>query len=469
MQLTEKKLALLKVFGCFLLGLLIWMLPQPSGLPESAWRLLAIFIATIVCIILKPFSMGVVTILAMTIALLTRTISWSDACNGFGNDIVWLIVFVFFIAKAFVSTGLGNRIAYWIMAKTGKNSLGLGYGLVATNFIMSPCIPSVAARAGGVIFPMIKSLANIFSKESHDPRMGAYLTHCAYQSMAITSAMFLTAMAGNPLIALLSTENGVPLSWADWAIAGIVPGLVSLLVLPYFVFRFWPPMIRETPHIKEMAREKLRTMGPMTLHEKMVSATMVLLIALWIFGRFIGIKETVAAMTGLSILLLTGILRWKDILDEQSAWDTLIWFASLMTLACQLNKSGFSTWFSQSIVMHVEGMHWGWGFFALILIYFYIHYFFASAVAQIGAMFAPFLLVAVAIGTPPQLAALVLAFVSNLNVGLTHYGSGSAPLLFSGGYVSVREWWQVGFFFSLVLCAIWLIIGGIWWKVLGLW
>jgi DASS family divalent anion:Na+ symporter len=316
---------------------------------------------------------------------------------------------------------------------------------------------------------MIKSVTDVFTGKSHDPRMGAFLTLCAYQSMGITSAMFLTAMAGNPMIASLAAENAAPISWITWAVAAIVPGLISLAVLPYFVFRFWPPSIRQTPHVKTMAREKLSQMGPMSREEKIVAGTMILLIVLWIYGHLVGMKETVAAMAGVSLLLLTGILKWKDILEEQSAWDTLIWFASLMILASQLNKTGFSTWFSHSIVGQVEGFHWGWGFMLIVLFYFYSHYFFASAVAHIGAMYAPFLLVAILIGTPPQLAALVLAFVSNLNVGLTHYGSGSAPVLFSAGYVTVKEWWQVGFFFSLILLLIWTIIGGLWWKVLGLW
>jgi DASS family divalent anion:Na+ symporter len=466
---VAKKQSVLKFSLAFFIGLLIWMLPEPAGLSVTAWRVFALFFSTIICIILNPFPMGAITVVALTIGVITRTISWSDISAGFGNDIVWLIVFVFFVSKAFVSTGLGSRIAYGILRLFGRNSLGLGYGLVATNLIVSPCIPSVTARAGGVIFPMIKSLAEVFSGKSNDPRMGAFLTLCAYQSMAITSAMFLTAMAGNPMIAMLAQENTVAISWADWAIAAIVPGLASLLILPYFIYRFWPPLIRQTPHVKEMARERLRAMGPMSFQEKIMIATMILLIVLWIFGHFWGLKETVAAMAGVSILLLTGILHWKDILEEQSAWDTLIWFATLVILASQLNKSGFSIWFSQSIVGYVEGFHWGWGFSILILIYFYTHYFFASAVAHIGAMYAPFLLVAVLIGTPPQMAALVLAFISNLNVGLTHYGSGSAPVLFSGGFVSVREWWKVGFIFSIILLMVWFVIGGLWWKLLGLW
>ena len=457
-------------FGlCLLIGLLIWLFPTPEGLTPLAWRLFAIFFATILCIILKPYPMGVITVLSLTIGLLTNTISWADACIGFGNEVVWLIVFAFFIARGFVSTGLGSRIAYAIMTRMGKNGLSLGYGLVATNLALSPCIPSLTARAGGIIFPILKSLSEVFTGKFHDPRMGAFLSLCAYQSTAITSAMFLTAMSGNPMLVMFSQEQGVSISWLQWMTAAIVPGLLSLLILPFFLYRCWPPAIHKTPHVQEMAHEKLKNMGPMSRQEKIMAAVLVLLVFLWTIGHFIGLKETVAAMIGVSILLLTRILRWQDILEETNAWDTLIWFASLMTIACQLNKSGFSTWFSHSIVGSVEGLHWMWGFLILSLIYFYSHYFFASTVAHIGAMYAPFLIVAITIGTPPLLAALVLSFFSNLYIGLTHYGSGAAPILFSTGTVSVSQWWKVGFLFSCVLLIIWFVIGGAWWKLLGIW
>ncbi|HEY4255296.1 MAG TPA: anion permease, partial [Chlamydiales bacterium] len=134
-----------------------------------------------------------------------------------------------------------------------------------------------------------------------------------------------------------------------------------------------------------------------------------------------------------------------------------------------LNQLGVTQWFSGAIVSHVHGMNWSVGFLFISLIYFYSHYFFASNVAHIGAMYAPLLVVSIALGTPPVLAALTLAFFSNLFGGLTHYGAGPAPILFGSGYVSIKEWWKVGALCSLVNICIWLVIGGAWWKVLGIW
>lgn len=459
----------IKFLSCVAVGLFIWLLPRPLGVTPEAWKLLALFVATVLGIILKPLPMGAVSIIGLTVAVVTNTISLNAACSGFGNDVVWLVVFAFFIAKGFISTGLGSRIAYVIMSRLGKNSLGLGYGLIATDLILAPCIPSTTARAGGIIYPILKGLIDVFSGRSHDPRLSAFLALSAFQGSAVTSAMFLTGMAGNALVLQIAQSQNITITWMNWALAGFVPGILTLLILPYFLYRLDPPVIQKTPYARELALEKLRGMGPMSGKEIIMASLFVLLLILWIGGQFFGLKPTGAAMIGLSILLITKILTWKEVLEEHGAWDTLIWFSTLVTLACQLNSTGLSSWFSQFVVTYVQGFHWIGGFLILALIYFYTHYFFASAVAHIGAFLAPFLLIALALGTPPLLAALVFGYFSNLFMGLTHYGSGAAPIFFNAGHVSVGQWWKAGALCSILFVVIWLVVGGIWWKFLGIW
>jgi DASS family divalent anion:Na+ symporter len=451
------------------IGLLIAFSSPPVGVQPQAWHLFAIFVATIVGVILKPLPMGVVAVMGLLTAVVSNTLTFTEGFSGFSNEVVWLVVFSFFVARGFISTGLGSRIAYQVMSVFGKNTLGLGYGLVATDFLLAPTIPSVTARAGGVIFPILKSLADIFTGKSHDPKMGAFLTLCAFQGSAITSAMFLTSMAGNPLIALIAKDNGINLTWGGWALASIVPGLISLIVMPYVIYKIAPPTIKQTPHARAMAREKLEQMGPMKKSEWIMLGIFFLLISLWVCGPSIELKATVAAMIGLVIMLCTKILKWKDVLEEHGAWDTFIWFSILITLATFLNKFGMATWFSQWVVSHVSGLNWTLGFSIVALVYFYSHYFFASNVAHISAMYAPLLIVSIALGTPPEFAALTLAFFSSLFGGLTHYGSGPAPIFFGAGYVSIGQWWKMGAIVSGLNIAIWAIAGGLWWKVIGLW
>jgi DASS family divalent anion:Na+ symporter len=105
----------------------------------------------------------------------------------------------------------------------------------------------------------------------------------------------------------------------------------------------------------------------------------------------------------------------------------------------------------------------------LLVIYNYTHYVFASATAHITAMYPAFLGVAIAVGAPPLLAALSFAFFSSLFAALTHYGTGSAVVIYGAGYVSQTRWWRIGFALSLAHLPLWLGIGFGWWKLLGLW
>lgn len=454
-----------------LVAVVLWFVPAPDGVQPEAMHLLAIFIATIVGIILKPLPMGAVAMMGICATALTGTLEIQESLSGFGNRVIWLIVLAFFISRGFIKTGLGARIAYLFMALLGRKTLGLGYGLVATDLILAPAIPSNTARAGGVVFPILRSVAEAYESRPGDgtaKRMGAFLTVVAFQGTVITSAMFLTAMAANPLAVELASAQGVEISWLGWATAALVPGLLSLLVVPWLLFRMFPPEILETPEASEQARKHLDALGSMSREEWVMLGCFGLLIGLWILSGTLGVHTTTTALLGLVVLLVTGVLTWDDVLRESGAWDTLVWFSALVMMASYLTQLGLIPWFSGAVGGAFGGIGWMWAFGGLSLVYFYSHYFFASNTAHVSAMYAPFLGVALAVGTPPILAALVLGFFSNLFSSMTHYGTGPAPVLFGAGYVEVGDWWRLGFVVSLANLVIWLGVGGLWWRFLGL-
>lgn len=466
------RVRLIPLLISFLIGLVIWFLPPPEGIEIQGWHLFAIFVATIIGIMAKPLPMGGVALLALTAVIATGTVPFNEAITCFSNEIVWLVVFAFFIARGIIKTGLGTRLAYVFVGLFGKKTLGLGYGMVLTELILAPAIPSTTARAGGVIFPILRALSKAFGSEPGDEssaKIGTFLTQVAFQATCITSAMFVTAMAGNPLVVQLAGQMGINITWGSWALAAIVPGLLALIFMPLVIYLLWPPQIKETPHAKELSKAKLAEMGKMSVKEWLMVCIFILLLVLWIFGPAWGVKATFTALIGVCLLLLTEILSWQDILKEESAWDTLIWFATLVMLACNLNKFGLTSWFSNWVVGQVDGYNWMVAFLIICLLYYYSHYFFASNVAHLSAMYPPFLIISVALGAPPMVAALLLGFISNLFGGLTHYGCGPAPILYGAGYVPIGQWWKAGFLISLLNIVIWFIIGALWWKVIGLW
>lgn len=452
-------------------GFVLYLVPLPGFNPVQQ-HLLAIFAGTIVGLVARPVPMGVSVLLAATLLLLTGTLPVEKVLAGFGNTTVWLVFSAFLFARAITTTGLGVRIAYMAISRFGHTSLTLGYSVAISNLVLAPVVPSDTARGGGIMAPIVRSLASALDSEPGPTanRIGAYLTlvgfHCTYAA----SAMFLTGMVANPLIASFARSIAhVDLTWSRWALAASVPGLCTFALLPWLLHQLSPPDLRDTEHARAHARAKLRQLGPMGRHERLLLLIMLAVVVGWITAPWHGLHNTAVALGGVGVILLANVISWDDLLGDKAAWDALIWFAPLLMMAEQLNEQGVIAILSASVFSHVQGWPWPMTMAALGVAYLYAHYTFASMTAHVSALYPGFLTAALAAGVPAPLAVWPLAFLSNLNAGLTHYGTGSAPIYFGAGYVSQSNWWTIGFIISVVNFAIWFGVGLIWWRVIGLW
>ncbi|SAL87970.1 Putative malate transporter YflS [Caballeronia terrestris] len=453
------------------IGTVLWFLPAPPGLQEKAWHMFAVFVATIAGIMTSPLPMSAVAIIGATVGVLVGVVSFADVTRSTGTDLVWLVMLAFFISRGMIKTGLGRRVALLFMRLLGKRTLGLGYGLVMTELVISPAMPSITARAGGVMLPITRAIAEVLGSHAEDPesrvKVGDYLVLCAFHANIITAGMFVTAMAGNPLAVKLAADQGVSISWLDWAVAASVPGLLCLAIIPLAMLWIAPPQIRRTPDAIMLAQRELVAMGPISAKEIIMAAIFVGLLVLWVFGEELAIGATLAAALGVSLLMITGVLTWQDALNEKAAWDTMIWIGLLIMLASKLNEYGMVSWFGKEFGAHLEGFPRLAVYMVVAAIYCYIHYFFASATAHISALFPLSMALMVAAGIPPFTAAVALGILSNINGCLTQYGIGSGPVMFGAGYVTQGQWWKAGFLMSLIYMVVWLVIGPVWWKVLG--
>ena len=455
-----------------ILGVAIWFMPIPEGVKPEAWHLFAIFVATIIAFITGPASMGTLSILAIVLTSLTGVLKIGVALSGFANSTIWLIVAAFLLSRGFINTGLGQRIAYILIKLFGKSPIRLAYTLLVSDLILAPATPSNTARTGGVVYPITRSLASAFGSEPDGTRrkIGAYLVQVISQTSGVTSAMFMTSNAPNPMIvSLVAASFGIAMSWGGWAIAGLVPGIVSLLLIPIVLYKLYPPEITDTRMAQDHAEKELEKMGSFSFGEKIMLIVFIGCLVLWATGTITKIDATTVALLGVVVLLLTGVISWSDVKKEQGAWDTLVWMGTLIALATQLSKLGFIPWLADVTGAALGGISWVPALIILFLIYYYIHYMFASLSAHAAALYIAFTTVAIGCGAPVMLTLYLFAFANGLFLPLTHYASGPAPILFGSGYVSQPEWWKLGFIFSVIYILVWGSIGSIWWKVLGLW
>ncbi|KAL3693785.1 hypothetical protein R1sor_007436 [Riccia sorocarpa] len=457
-------------------GLIVrFLVPKPAAVTQQAWQLFAIFLSIIAGLVLAPLPVGAWAFIGLTVTVLTKTLPFAVAFSAFTSEVLWLIVISFFFARGFVKTGLGDRVATYFVKWLGKSTLGLSYGLTAAEALIAPAMPSTTARAGGVFLPIIQSLALASGSKPNDPssrKLGAYLAQTQFQAAGHSSALYLTGAAQNLLCLNLAKELGVniPSPWLSWFKAASVPALVALLTTPLLMYTLFPPEIKSTPDAPAMAEKKLQALGPVTQGEWVMIATMLLAVTLWVFGDAFGIASVVAAMLGLSVLLLLGVLKWEDCLAEKSAWDTLAWFAVLVGIANQLTNLGLVQFMADSVGNLLKSFALGWPatFGILQGVYFLSHYLFASQTGHVGALYSAILAMHLAAGVPPVLAALALAFNTNLFGALTHYSSGQAAVYFGAGFVDLPDVFKLGAIMGTWNILVWTVVGGFWWKFLGL-
>lgn len=458
----------------FIFGSLMWNFPLTAEISLQSWHLFTIFLCTMIGIVLNPLPISAIALLGSGTAIATKVLSTQQVLDGFAEKVVWLLVLAFLIARGIIKTGLGKRMAYYFISKLGRTSLGLSYGLVFTEFMLSPLIPSVTARGGGVVYPIATSLADALSSEDtgkdHDSKLKktmGFISQVCFQANVVTSAMFLTAMAANPLIQSFANQAGAEITWNNWALGAIVPGVMSLIVMPLVIYFMHPPAIKHAPEAPKHALEALKKMGRISFKEMVMIVTFISLIIGWILDKKIGLDATAVALIGVVILLVTGVLEWEDAVNEKSAWDSFIWFAVMVMLSGYLAEFGVIKWIGGRIGTYLEQFSPMFAVPALFLVYFFIHYLFASVSAHVTVLFTTFLLLITNFNVPIMMAAMPLAYLSSLAGGLTHYGIASAPIYYGTKSVTTKEWWTIGFVIAILNLIIWCGIGSIWWKYLG--
>lgn len=462
-------------------ALIIALIPVPAGLAPHAWYFFAIFAGVIVGLVVEPFPGPAISLFGVTLATVlapwvlyspediarpgfnavNAALTW--ALSGFGNSTVWLIFGAFMFALGYEKTGLGRRIALILVRAMGRRTLTLGYAVTVADTLLAPFTPSTTARSAGTIFPVIRNLPPLYDSKPNDPsarKIGSYLMWTALAATCINSSMFLTAMAPNLLaVEIVKKTAKLDISWMDWLTAFAPVGVILLVSLPLLVYVLYPPTIKEGSEVPAWADEELRTMGGLSRREIILAVLVLLALAMWIFGGDF-VNATTAALIVVSLMVLTRIVSWDDILSNKQAWSTLVWFATLIALADGLNRTGFVTWFAQSVSAHMGGFSPTIAMVVLVCVYFFSHYLFASITAHTTAMLPVMLAVGGAIpGMPMQALAQMLVLSGGIMSVLTPYAGGPNPVYYGSGYLPTKDFWLLGAIFGAIFFGLWLAIG----------
>lgn len=460
-------------------GIIMALLPPPAGLPQFSWWYLSLFVTVIIGLITEPIPAAAIGFLGVTFAaVLGRFVLFSEAqlattnttsgaigwaLSGFSNATVWLIFAAFVFSLGYEKTGLGKRLSLLLLSRLGGRTLTLGYAVMLADLLLAPFMPSNTARSGGTIFPIIKNIPGFYQSLPNDPssrRIGGFLMWTAIASTCVTSSMFVTALAPNVLaVELVRKTVHVDLAWMQWFVAFLPTGLVLLATTPLLAYWLYPPDLKQSPEVPAWARNELAAMGRLSGREITLLVLVLIALGLWIFGTAV-IDPTTVALLVVSLLVVTGTIGWSDVLDDKPAFNTLIWFGTLVPLASGLAQTGIVSWLAGLVGPALASLSPLWGLVGLITLFFLLHYLFASTTAHTTALLPLMLTVATKIpGLAPTTSALALSLSLGIMGIITPYGTGPSPVYAGSGFLPGRDYWWLGAVFGIYFLAVFLLIG----------
>jgi L-tartrate/succinate antiporter len=461
-----------------LVAIVIALIPAPEGLAQYAWYYFAIFAAVVVGLILEPLpaaAIGLIGVVLIGVLGLVFTpeqradpafntaseaIRWVLA--GFSNTTVWLIFAAFMLAMGYQLTGLGKRLGLLLVRSLGKRSLGLGYAIAIADLILAPFTPSNTARSGGTVFPIIRNIPGLYGSEPGPTsrKIGAYIMWTALAATCVTSSMFITSLAPNLLaLNLVQQTVGVEISWLQWFTGFLPVGVILLIAVPFLSYKLYPPEIKASSVVPTWAGQELEKLGKISRNEIIMALLALLALVLWIVGRDF-IDATMVALMVICLMLLTGVIKWDDVLNNKAAWNVLVWFATLVTLAGGLSRVGFVQWFSDLAATMLGDLSPLVVMIAMVTIFFLIHYLFASITAHVTAALPVFLAAGAAVpGMNMVVYSLMLCFTLGIMGIITPYATGPSPVYYGSGFIARKDFWVLGLVFGLIFLVTLLVIG----------
>lgn len=474
------------VFVWLVLVLYGYLIGPPTGLTVSAWSYFALFLAVIIGLILEPIPAAAIGLIGVGVAAamryvnadMTQSLNWALA--GFSDSTVWLIFGAFIFSMGYNKTGLGRRIALSLVRWLGGRTIGLGYAIALSDLVLAPGTPSNTARSGGTIFPIISNIPALYGSEPNTPsarKIGSYIMWTAFAITCVTSSMFITSLAPTAA-ALAIVKNtvkinnvGLDINWLQYAIGFLPVGIVLFLLVPALVYLIYPPELKTSKEIPEWAGQELSKMGKTSTKEIIMVVLVVVAIVLWITGSntlfnlpYLGtnfINATTVVLVAIALMLATNIVTWDDILGNKSAWNVLVWFATLVTLAVGLNTVGFVRWFADLASAPLKGLDPVLIMAFLVALFFFIHYFFASLSAHTSAVLPLVLGVGIKLLPATMLVPFALLCVYALGIMgvISPYATGPSPVYYNSGYISRGDFWKLGLVFGIVFIVALLVIG----------
>ncbi|KAJ1968879.1 hypothetical protein H4R34_006222, partial [Dimargaris verticillata] len=334
--------------------------------------------------------------------------------------------------------------------------------------ILAPFVPSNTARGGGIIYPIVTSVIQSLGISPHrNAATGQFLLYAAAQANLVSSSLFITGMAGNPLLGTYAQDVfGIEWGFGRWLLGNAVPGAVLMVVVPLWLYYWLRPEL-DTCLVKQAIALQCERLEGFSGAEIRLCIILTGALALWATAAWTGLSSAVVAFLALTALVVTNVLTWPEVLKHTTAWDTLFWLGSLIVLTQQLGAFGVTPWIGQALAHGLQDLSPQMALWALALVYAVTMYLFSSITSHVLALGSPLLLAGRGLGCAVMPTVALFSYLSALVGCLTNYSTGTVVIYFSQGYISRPRWMALGLCTFALYIVVYGTVGVVWWTVLG--
>lgn len=438
----------------------------PLGIEPQAQKALAVGLFMIVCWMTGVLDHGVTGIIGCTMFWVLGIAKFDVAFAGFADSTAWFLFGAVCFGIMGSKSGLARRLAYLVMRMVGHSYPRLLLGLIISNFLLTPVVPSGIARVvimAAIAMGLVEALG---AKKGSNIARGMFVI-LVYQA-TIFDKMVIAGAAAITARGAIETYGGATVLWSQWFLAYVPCDIIVMVFAWWLMLKMYPPEPLTLEGGPEFIKKELKAMGPWKPAEKKAAILMIAATLLWLTDF---IHHISPAMIGLVVGLVAvlpriGVLDTEDV--KKINYLPIFFVAAAWSLSKVLDQTGalkvltdilfaWMTPYITNIWSSTMVLYWT-AFFYHILI--------GNEIAMLGTSIPVLMEFAKTHGLDPLTLGMVWTFGAGPKVFI--YESAVLVVGYSYGYFDLKDLFKVGGILTIVTAIILWLLVPLYWPLIGI-
>ncbi len=265
----------------------------------------------------------------------------STVTTGYTSTAIWVLIPALFFGFALLKTGLGKRIAYFVLKTFEPNYLTICISWFIIGLILSALTPSITVRFS-IVMPIAMSFIQV-CKIPERSRGSALICLVAWATALLPGTGWQSGSLHGIIIPGFYPAQLKSLASADvWFRYMAVPWFLITFIFLSFLYIFFKP--KEPLRLKrETLEEQYRTLGNITRQEIVCGIILTCALILFSTEKWTGITSVQTALMTFAALIISGIIKGPDI-SSGINWDIVNFIAIAMSLTSVFATAGITDW-----------------------------------------------------------------------------------------------------------------------------